>query len=92
MKDDFEHIVYTRYKNEKGGVGSIKLSKADCNFIKEKFGIRSQWIQEQHDQFIAQYREKHGITAAVTGCPRDKIHLHIVRKILELRSVDAVDF
>lgn len=88
MQDDIEPMVYTRYKNEKGGVTSIKLSKDHCNLIKEKFGNRTRWIQEQHDQIIAKYREKHGITAAITGCPRDKIHVHIVVKIMELYGDD----
>ena len=54
MNDDFERMVWTRYKNEKGFVTSIKLSKADCEFIKEKFGNRTQWIQQQHEQPIGQ--------------------------------------
>lgn len=89
MNDESERMVWTRYKNEKGFVTSIKLSKADCNFIKEKFGNRTKWIQTQHDLLIAKYRDKHGITAAITGCPRDKIHTRIAARVLELRWQDA---
>jgi hypothetical protein len=89
VDDELEKMVWTRYKNEKGFVTSIKLSKANSDFIKERFGNRTRWIQEQHDKIIGKFRQKNGITEGVSGCPRKQIHNRIIAAIMELRWDDA---